>query len=299
MGDERERGNHERVGEEMDQRSVRTDGRGPRISGARGVFLCAGMITVAWLPAACAPDSGAGQTATQTDAQTHVVRHAAVPIVIDGKLDESAWTNAPPLPLIWEKVWERVDGKRVATMCKTAAPTAYAKLLWDDENLYYAAVCTDKDLMSAFAERDSCLWKEDVFELFVKPLADSSQFWEYEWSPNGQVLDILWPPGAKGDEAFDKAKQWNGAGEFAVLVRGTLNNPGDVDEGWQIEARVPFADFMPLIRRAPRVGDVWRGAVFHYDHWTAQPKKRIRTTLTCPAMLNINHEAYNFLKFED
>ena len=47
--------------------------------------------------------------------------------------------------------------------------------------------------------------------------------------------------------------------ESAVKIRGTVNEPGDTDEGWTAEIKLPFKSLMmPGQRPGPAVGDIWR-----------------------------------------
>lgn len=211
------------------------------------------------------------------------IRRTTGPIKIDGKFDEADWKNALAIPLNWEKVWGLdKDGKRQATMVKCESPVSWAKLLWDDDNLYFAFAGEDKDLIATITERDGDLWTEDAIELFVRPTLESTRYWEYEWSPANQVLDIAWGP--EGDRDLARDKRWNGTGESAVLVCGAPNKNDAVDEGWQIEVRIPFSDFAAVAPRAPKAGEIWTGTVLHYSKWMKNGKKTGRLFMSNPTM---------------
>lgn len=46
----------------------------------------------------------------------------------------------------------------------------------------------------------------------------------------------------------------------AVVIKGTLNNYGDIDDYWQLEVAIPFGDLSMLEGRPPVAGDEW---LFH------------------------------------
>ncbi len=62
--------------------------------------------------------------------QGYLCRHTAAPIVVDGKLDEAAWTDAP-----WTSDFVDIQGDaKPKPRFRTRA-----KMLWDDDYLYIAA----------------------------------------------------------------------------------------------------------------------------------------------------------------
>src|SRR5258708_19314 len=80
---------------------------------------------------------------------------------IDGKLDEPAWSEAEIIDH-FPMCWDRVD---------TGTGTR-ARLVWDDDALYFAATMTDTELRAVGTQRNDRLWFGDVFELFFKPDTD-------------------------------------------------------------------------------------------------------------------------------
>ena len=253
--------------------------------------LLAGTVALCETP----PPDGQPQPEPASAADI-IVCHTRGPITVDGKLDEPDWEMAATVSFDWEKFWEPgPDGKRVFSLGKAKSPISWGKLLWDDENLYLAFSCKDADLIATLEGRDSKIWTEDAIELFVRPSRDSSRYWEYEWSPKNQVLDIAWGP--EGDRDVERDKQWNGTGQSATAVQGTLNNPGDTDQGWQIEVRIPFKDFEAVNKTAPKPGDVWSGMLLHYSKWMEGNKKHGRTLLSCPTMDSSQTEKYNRMIF--
>jgi hypothetical protein len=49
-----------------------------------------------------------------------------------------------------------------------------------------------------------------------------------------------------------------------VALRGTLDQPGDRDEGWSVEGRIPWSAFEPTGSK-PKPGSEWLFAICRYD----------------------------------
>src|SRR5205823_537001 len=81
--------------------------------------------------------------------------------------------------------------------------------------------------------------------------------------------------------------------EAKVQLRGTLNNWTDKDQGWTVEGKIPWKDFLRTGGR-PEVGEKWKFALCRYDYSVdfEGPEQS-----TC-APLKSDSSA-NFHKFED
>ena len=51
---------------------------------------------------------------------------------------------------------------------------------------------------------------------------------------------------------------WSAKLESAVTLRGTLDRPGDKDQGYTVEIRIPWTSFDKARQAPPRPGDTWR-----------------------------------------
>ncbi len=113
------------------------------------------------------------------------VRWTAEPLTIDGRANEPQWDSAQVIDrftLPWLGARERPG--RTATR---------ARLLWDDEFLYFFAAMEDRDLFADVTEHDGETWSNDVFELFFKPNADQPGYYEFQVNAAGAVLDLFLP----------------------------------------------------------------------------------------------------------
>jgi hypothetical protein len=174
-------------------------------------------------------------------------------IVIDGELSEDTWTRAAETALF----------RHTMTGVEEVV-SARARMAWDATHLYFAVEVVDGDLRTPFENRDDPLWEADVVELFLDPSGRGIDYLELQVSPRGVIFDTHYArrrvPRPIGNADFDSKI------EAAVSVRGTLNDSKD-DEGYTVEARVPFESLATRSpsARAPRAGDEWRANFYVID----------------------------------
>ncbi len=194
-------------------------------------------------------------------------RRATGSIKIDGKLDEAAWDKAQVLKdfaVYWEK-----------RPPKTATK---ARLLWDDNYLYFAAEMEDSDLYADVKERNGMTWSNDVFELFFKPAEDKLPYYEFQVNAANTQLELFFPSrGSGGWQRFAPLTKFGM--ESAVKLDGTLNKWQDKDTGWTVEGRIPLTAFEEGGGK-PQAGTKWRFALCRYDYSAAFD--RVETSSTAP-----------------
>jgi hypothetical protein len=167
---------------------------------------------------------------------------------MDGALRDGAWAAAP-----WTEDFVDIhDGP--APRLRTRA-----KMLWDDECLYIGAELEEPDLWATYTEHDSVIFHENDFEVFLDPDGDCHNYFEYEINTLGTDWDLFLPkPYRFGGSARN---EWEAEGlRKAVVLRGTLNDPRDRDDGWTLELALPWRclRFGPYAAQPPAVGSSWR-----------------------------------------
>jgi Carbohydrate family 9 binding domain-like len=186
----------------------------------------------------------------------HECRRAIRPIKLDGKADEPAWQQAVVIDS-FAAFWAKRPGKTATK----------ARLLWDDQYLYFHAEMEDADLYADERKTNGHLWANDVFELFFKPSDQSHAYYEFQINPLNAQLHCFMP--SRGAGGMQRAMSSPADAKFnmktAVLLRGTLNNWRDNDTGWSVEGRIPWQDFHHT-NGGPTVGDTWRFALCRYDY---------------------------------
>jgi uncharacterized repeat protein (TIGR03806 family) len=183
-------------------------------------------------------------------------RWTDTPVALDGVADEPAWKHAQPintfhLPWLGDK----------ARMGRTATT---AKLLWDREYLYFHCEMEDSDLFADVKEHDGELWLNDVFELFLRPDAEKTGYYEFQVNAAGTHFDAFYPR-----YEFGTLGKQSKVGKFhmesKVKLNGTLNTRDDVDTGWSVEGRIPWTDFLRTGGR-PAAGEKWKMNLCRYDY---------------------------------
>lgn len=181
------------------------------------------------------------------------------PIRIDGKLDDAAWRNAP-----WTSDFVDIEGdSKPRPKFRTRV-----KMLWDKQYLYIAAELEEPDVKGTLTERDSVIFKDNDFEVFVKPLPETPSYYEFEINALNTGWDLFLPKPYSDDGKPDNSWDIEGL-KTAIGVRGTLNKSTDRDRGWTVEIAYPLTAFasrqaVPL----PVAGSTWR-INFSRVQWTA------------------------------
>ena len=180
----------------------------------------------------------------------YVSYRASSPINVDGKLNEPAWAAAA-----WSEPFVDIEGdSRPHPRFRTRA-----KMLWDDEYFYVAAEMEEPDLWGTLTERDSVIFHDNDFEVFIDPDGDTHAYYELEVNALGTPWDLmLIKPYRDGGPAIHG---WDIAGlRVGIDVRGTINRPGDRDDGWSVEIAMPWKILKEAApdHKLPKAGDRWR-----------------------------------------
>jgi Carbohydrate family 9 binding domain-like len=180
----------------------------------------------------------------------YVAYRAPSSLTVDGKLDEPGWAAAA-----WTDAFVDIEGDgRPRPPFRTRV-----KMLWDDEHFYVASEMEEPDLWGTLRTRDSVVFHDNDFEVFIDPDGDTHAYYELEVNALGTAWDLmLIKPYRDGGRAIDG---WDIAGlKIGVDLRGTINRPGDQDDGWTVELAMPWRILREAApeRRAPKGGDTWR-----------------------------------------
>ncbi len=238
------------------------------------IALCITLLTFGW-------HASEGQPITPKQPATEFeCRFTKAPIKITGKGTDPAWKNAQSIDNFYLPWLEKPRPAKTKTK---------AKLLWDREFLYFFADMEDADLFADIKEHNGHLWNNDVFELFFKPADDKPGYYEFQVNAAGAVLDCFFPRrNAGGFDRFKNDSRFHV--EAKVNLRGTLNDWTDKDDGWSVEGKIPWTDFVKTGGR-PEPGAKWKFALCRYDYSIAfeGPETSTCAPLTKPS----------FHRFED
>lgn len=154
-------------------------------------------------------------------------------ILVDGLLNESAWLNAD-----WTDYFVDIEGnKRPDPWYNTRV-----KMLWDDNYLYIAAFLEEPDVWATLTKRESVVFYDNDFEVFIDPDGDTHNYIEFEMNAFNTQWDLLLLRPYRDESGCNIAiDNWSMNGiKSAVWVDGTINNGNDRDRGWYVEIAVPL-----------------------------------------------------------
>jgi len=182
--------------------------------------------------------------------RTYVVQRTTEAPQVDGQLTETAWQEAA-----WTEPFVDIQGaSQPAPRFRTRA-----KMLWDSTHFYVAAQLEEPDVWATLTERESIIYYDNNFEVFIDPDGDTHNYYELEVNALGTVWDLmLLKPYRDGGPALDA---WDIRGlQVGIDIQGTLNDPGDTDDGWTVEIAMPWS----ILEEAapggnpPEAGEQWR-----------------------------------------
>lgn len=187
---------------------------------------------------------------TPQQRRTYLCSRAPGPLHLDGRLDKPFWHAAA-----WTEDFTDIEGPaKPPPQFRTRA-----KMLWDDHALYIGADMEEPHVWATLTQRDSIVYHDNDFEVFLNPTGDNHNYYELEVNALNTIFDLFLPKPYRDGGPADHA--WDAAGlRSAVHVHGTLNNPNDRDRGWGVELAVPWAalDRHRGTLRPPKHGDQWR-----------------------------------------
>lgn len=159
-------------------------------------------------------------------------QRTAVPVTVDGRLDECVWKKARAYPMA-------MSMDKIAKNGVLREP-GLVRLAWDKDYLYVAFELTDSDVVAEGTKDNLHHYNlGDVGEVFLKPQG-YSWYWELYVTPAGRMSTFWFPgrgrlglPSCFDDYHFDL--------KVAAQCRGTLNKWQDKDIGWTAEMAVPVS----------------------------------------------------------
>lgn len=195
--------------------------------------------------------------------QSYICYRTNSPVIIDGKPDESVWDEVP-----WTDDFVDIQGpSKPKPRFRTRA-----KMLWDDHYFYVAAEMEEPDVWATLKKRDSIIFHDNDFEIFIDPDGDTHRYYELEINAYGTAWDLfLDRPYRDGGKAIFF---WDIRGlKSGVYIDGTINRPGDRDRGWSVEMAFPWDVLKEcsVDGKPPKPCDHWR-VNFSRVEWKTEVK---------------------------
>ena len=196
--------------------------------------------------------------------KTYVCHKADKLILVDGKLNDDAWSNVQ-----WTDSFVDIEG----SLKPDPFYDTKAKMTWDDNYFYFGAYLEDPHVWASITARDAVVYKDNDFEIFLDPDGDTHNYYELEVNAFETEWDlILLKPYHDADGvALDS---WDIPGLISkVHVDGTINDPSDMDKGWSVEIAIPWRSLIGNFRSKtpPKEGETWK-VNFSRVHWDTKIK---------------------------
>lgn len=184
--------------------------------------------------------------AIEYDPENYVC-YRAEQIVIDGILDEESWET-----IDWTDDFVDIEGDlKPEPLYRTRA-----KMLWDEDYLYIAAELTEPHIWAKLRQRDTVIFYDNDFEVFIDPDGDTHEYMEFEMNAFNTIWDLMLTKPYRDNGRVADAWNINGI-RTAVKIYGTINDPSDIDDRWVVELAFPF-DVLTEFGDFPENGTQWR-----------------------------------------
>lgn len=165
---------------------------------------------------------------TDNRPEVQAVRVQTAP-VIDGKLDDPAWSAAPEITSFTQR--EPDEGK-------PSSEKTTVKVVYDDDAIYFAARLFDsKPVTTLLGRRDSTL-ESDWFRVYLDPHLDRRSGAAFWVNPSNVQFDMVLYNDNWDDPDWDAV--WSSAAKI-------------VEDGWTVEMRIPYSQ----LRFPHRAEHVW------------------------------------------
>ncbi|MFS0871523.1 carbohydrate-binding family 9-like protein [Paenibacillus xylanilyticus] len=180
----------------------------------------------------------------------YICRRSEGELVLDGRLDKPFWNQAE-----WTDTFVDIEGD----LRPAPAKDTRVKMLWDDDHFYFGAELWEDQIWATLTERDSVIFYDNDFEIFIDPDGDSHGYYEFEINALNTVWDLLLiKPYRDGGPPLDS---WDLKGlKTAVYIDGELNRPEANNRKWSVEVAIPWISLKECAKehRAPLPGEFWR-----------------------------------------
>ena len=207
------------------------------------LYLAAALLAVAACGGNPAREDGGIQPRTY-----HAFRTAG--LVLDGVLDDPDWLCAKPSEPFADISADTLGAKETTV-----------KMLWDDDYFYIGATIIEDKIVANLKQRDTIIWKENDFEVFLDPDGDRESYFEIEINAIGTVMDLM------------MNKPYSDGGNFYMPwdCPGLVVTTSHDDAAWYAEMAVPRKSVMVGFTKPDEL-PLWR-VNFSRVEWMRQDRE--------------------------
>lgn len=180
----------------------------------------------AFLFALLLPHASVAQEATaarspghQLPSPTAVATRTSDPIVVDGRLDEPAWSTAPPITAFMQR--DPHEGQ-------PSSERTEVRILFDRHHLYLGIFCYDSNpagIVATELRRDAQMEGDDIFEAIFDTFHDHRNGFRFRVNPLGTMRDESVTNEGQANENWDE--KWDARARITA-------------DGWLAEVAIPF-----------------------------------------------------------
>lgn len=149
-------------------------------------------------------------------------------IEVDGKGNEDSWQKA-----LFSEDFIDIEGDKIPKY------QTNIKMLYDTTYLYFYAKMEEPHVWGTLKERDTVIFYNNDFEIFIDPDGDTHNYYEFEVNALNTVWDLLIIKPYR--EPAPVVDSWDIQGlKSSVYIEGSLNDPSDEDSFWSVEVAIPW-----------------------------------------------------------
>lgn len=210
-------------------------------------------------------------------------------IKIDGKLNEKSWAKAAETESFVDISGEGFPKPKYDTK---------ARMMWDNDYLYVAAVLEEPNIVANLTQRDTIIYHDNDFEVFLDPTGDGQCYFEIENNARGVVFDLMLDRAYRSGGNF--YVQWDCPElKLAVQHDGTLNKQSDRDRSWTVEMAIPHKAITRNFTNPLTAGNMWR-INFSRVEWLKKGGPEENWVWTPTGEINMHApNQWGFLQFSD
>ena len=172
-------------------------------------------------------------------------------ITIDGDLTKPEWQEIP-----FSEDFVDIEGSRKP---KPRYRTRI-KMRWSHNYWYFAAELEEPNIWAKLTEKNSIIFQDNDFEIFIDPDSDNINYYEFEINALNTIWELNLPFPYKDNGT--PINPYNLIGLYsAVNIQGRINDPQTVDQSWSVEVAIPWNGLKSFHQKElsrPCFGDYWR-----------------------------------------
>ena len=172
-------------------------------------------------------------------------------IIINGDLEKPEWQEVP-----FSEDFVDIEG----TQKPKPRYRTRVKMRWSDRYWYFAAELEEPNIWAKLTEKNSIIFHDNDFEIFIDPDSDNINYYEFEVNALNTIWELNLPFPYKDNGRPISPYNLSGL-RSAVSIQGRINEPQTTDQSWCVEVAIPWTGLNSFHQgefTRPCFGDYWR-----------------------------------------